>query len=676
MQNKFSKDSREVISLAVSYASEMGHIYVGTEHLLLALAETGVDKNNLNPERIRMQIYDMSLPAAKTDLTDEDMTPALQKVLSDAAAVAVGTVTPRDIFFVLIQTDCVATRMLEDDGVEIEEILLFTPRERKRQNKPKTPTLDKYAVSLTEKARRGEIDPVVGREKEEERVIRILLRRRKNNPVLIGEAGVGKTAVAESIALRIVNKTAPKEMLDKRILSLDMASVVAGTKYRGEFEEKLRSIIREATEDKTAVLFIDEIHTLAGAGAAEGAVDASNILKPALARGDIQLMGATTPKEYKRYIEKDAALSRRFQPVNINEVTVEQCKELLVSLKPNYEKHHGIIISEDALSAAAEYSSRYIHGRYLPDKAIDLIDEGASAKRMHGGGALTRKDIALLTSEMSGVPEEFISGTEDISLRVGQVLEQSIVGQRQAVRAVVNAVSRREALPQGVNKRPCSMLFYGKSGVGKTECAYALARGLCGSEKAAVCIDMAQYTDSFSASRLIGASHGYSPWGENGILTGAVKRAPFSVVVFDGIEKAHEDVINLISQILDKGFVTDSDGNEVSFSHTTVVLIQTASHASAAGFCTQPDTKQGGRVLPPAISDKIGDIIYFPPLTEDDLKKIALRQQRAGETPLSDTDIAMAVSACGGSARTLCRTVNRLARDNFIKKTTENPAEY
>lgn len=694
MQSRFSENAQRVIELAVKTASEMGHIYVGTEHLLYALAVYEKDTVFLTAGQVMEGIDRITERGEKTFLSAEDMTPALKKVLSRASERASGgrDVENTDIFISLLLSDCVATRLLEDMDIDTEDLKRALERKRRTDMSAKkdirisTPTLDRYSVSLTDKAARGEIDPVVGREREEERIIRILLRRRKNNPLLIGEAGVGKTAVAESIALRISKGELPEEMLSRRILSLDMASLVAGTKYRGEFEEKLRAVIREATEDKDAILFIDEIHTLVGAGAAEGAVDASNILKPALARGEIQLIGATTPKEFKKSIEKDSALSRRFQQVFVNEPTVEECKRVLYALKGRYEKHHGVVITHEAVTAAAEYSHRYISGRYLPDKAIDLMDEAASAKRMSGGKTVTDRDIALLTEEVSGVPVDFITGGESGTEHIEKVLRERIIGQEKAVASIVAAVRRRASRISDPSRPAGSMLFYGPHGVGKTECARALAFALGGSDKCFISIDMSQYTEQHSVSRLIGAPPGYTGSGEGGLLTEAVRRTPFCVVLFDGVEKAHPDVKNLLLQILDRGTLTDSDGLTVSFSDATVILTASLDGCSAtAGFSANGDRDGISGLLTAELTDRIEDTVRFEPLDTSSLERICAQRvrilsdtakSRGIDISLPEDAIAAAVDRCGGSARALCRAVTRLTQDAVWEKQHEKVREY
>lgn len=697
MQSRFSERAKNIIETAIRSAGEMGHIYVGTEHLLLALVLSGETSvympgaTELTEEAIRDKISMLSEQGDSTCLTPEDMTPALRRVLLRAAdAAPSGSLADeKHLLYALLSSDCVATGLLEDMDTDTDNFRKALEKQMNKKSSYKkdtrlsTPTLDRYAVSLTDKALRGEIDPVVGREAEEERIIRILLRRRKNNPLLIGEAGVGKTAVAESIALRIAKGNVPDEMRTRRILSLDMSCLVAGTKYRGEFEEKLRSVIREATDDKDVILFIDEIHTLVGAGAAEGAVDASNILKPALARGEIQLIGATTPKEFKKSIEKDGALERRFQQVYINEPSVEECKRVLMALKGRYESHHGVRITHDALAAAAEYSHRYISGRRLPDKAIDLIDEAASAKRLSGGKTVTEEDIAYLTGEVSGVPYEFISGEESTE-ETERYLADRVVGQEKAVKAVAHSVGRRHTRISEPDRPLGSMLFYGPHGVGKTECAKALAYSLCGTENSFVLIDMSEYTEPHSVSRLIGAPPGYSGYGEGGVLTEAVRKTPFCVVLFDSAEKAHPDVLALASQILDRGVLTDSDGLAVSFSHATVIFTASSESCSTIGFSEKNEKNGAEKILPAEIIDRIEDIVRFEPLDKAALRRIASGKVRKlaalsggeNEVLLSDEDILRAVDSCGGSARALCRAVTRMARDAVWEKQYKKSREY
>ena len=689
MQSRFSSRSHSIINLAVQTASDMGHIYVGTEHLLYSLVATDGFPPDLDSRDIRAGIEQLGECGEKTFLTPEDMTPAMRKILVHASenTPMEQEVEPIDIFIALLSSDCVATRLLDDMDIDTESLKKILERKKtnkmsaKKEARFSTPTLDRYSISLTEKAAAGEIDPVVGRSAEEQRVIRILLRRRKNNPLLIGEAGVGKTAVAEAIALRIASGDVPNEMKTKRILSLDMACLVAGTKYRGEFEDKLRTVIREATEDKDVILFIDEIHTMVGAGAADGAVDAANILKPALARGEIQLIGATTPKEYKRSIEKDTALARRFQTVSVSEPTVDECKAVLCALKSRYEKHHGVHIDWDALSAAAEYSHRFISGRYLPDKAIDLMDEAASAKRINGGERVTKVDIALLTQEISGVPAEFITESgETVWERVYQSLEENIIGQQKAIEAVTAAVRRRASLVSDTCRPAGSMLFYGPSGVGKTECARVLAYAMSGTGRGFISIDMSEYSEPHSVSRLIGAPPGYTGCGEGGLLTEAVRRRPFSVVLFDGVEKAHPDVKSIIYQILDKGVLTDSDGLEVSFADATVIITACAeSCASCAGFNRTPSSF-GEKSFSPELSSRVGDVIRFSALDTEALEEICEKRvqqlvsaasERGAYVSMPESALKKAVEECGGSARVLCREITRAFQDEMLKKQGE-----
>lgn len=429
MNGKFSDSARRAVFRAVERAGELGHIYVGTEHMLLGIvsdtdspAAKLLRKNRLTDERLTDRLIGIAGVGCPTFLTADDMTPALKKVLLSAGAAAResgdGTADTVHILTALLSEECVGRRLIEDEGLSPKEMMKILERQMSRENGKRdarraTPTLDRNSVSLTDRAAAGEIDPVVGREKEEERLIQILLRRRKNNPLLVGEAGVGKTAVAEALALRIAAKRVPDALIGKRLVSLDMSGLVAGTKYRGEFEEKLRAIVRETADAGDVILFIDEIHTLVGAGAAEGAVDASNILKPPLARGEIQLIGATTPREMKKTIERDAALERRFQVINVNEPNRSECERILFALRGRYEKHHGVRISDGAVRAAAYLSDRYISGRCLPDKAIDLIDEASAKKRLNGGGSVSERDIALLTEEQSGIPLDFLTRSED-----------------------------------------------------------------------------------------------------------------------------------------------------------------------------------------------------------------------------------------------------------------------
>ena len=689
MNGKFSDSARRAVFRAVERAGELGHIYVGTEHMLLGIvsdtdspAAKLLRKNRLTDERLTDRLIGIAGVGCPTFLTADDMTPALKKVLLSAGAAASesgdGTADTVHILTALLSEECVGRRLIEDEGLSPKEMIKILERQMSRENGKRdarraTPTLDRNSVSLTDRAAAGEIDPVVGREKEEERLIQILPRRRKNNPLLVGEAGVGKTAVAEALALRIAAKRVPDALIGKRLVSLDMSGLVAGTKYRGEFEEKLRAIVRETADAGDVILFIDEIHTLVGAGAAEGAVDASNILKPPLARGEIQLIGATTPREMKKTIERDAALERRFQVINVNEPNRSECERILFALRGRYEKHHGVRISDGAVRAAAYLSDRYISGRCLPDKAIDLIDEASAKKRLNGGGSVSERDIALLTEEQSGIPLDFLTRSDgDRFAELEARLRARVIGQDEAVSAVCAAV-RRSAVTLCRGSRPYgSFLFVGPSGVGKTECAKVLAESLLGSEKGFIRLDMSEYMEKHSVSRLIGAPPGYVGCGDGGLLTEAVRRNPYCVVLVDEIEKAHPDVLNLFLQILDDGRLTDSDGLGVSFANSLIIMTSNAGgKVCEAGFSRHEKTTPPG-VLSPELTDRIDEIIRFRSLSSGVLSEIGrMNAERIRAEALvkgisldiGDDCIAEAVEKCGGSARTLCRIIARGAED-------------
>ena len=616
------------------------------------------------------------------------------------------------------ETECVGIRLLHTMGINLQKLYAEVRiamgadqvqiKEELEQMKPSkdkkgtaTPTLDQYSRDLTEMARAGQLDPVVGRDHEMNRILRILSRRTKNNPCLIGEPGVGKTAIAEGLAQKIVNGEVPDQMKGKRVVVLDLSGMVAGSKYRGEFEERIKNVVREVSANKNILLFIDEIHTIIGAGGAEGALDASNILKPSLSRGEIQLIGATTIEEYRKYIEKDAALERRFQPVMVEEPTPEEALEILKGLRPYYEKHHGVQIEDEALQAAVSMSVRYINDRFLPDKAIDLIDEAASKVQLSGftgksrqpecerelAEVMRRKEEAVKAGDMDlarelhreqakleekcraekeragksrkkqnrSVTEEavadIVSGWTKIPVsqlqeeetkrlaRLESVLHKRVVGQEEAVAAVAKAIKRGRVGLKDPNRPIGSFLFLGPTGVGKTELSKALAEAVFGTEQAMIRVDMSEYMEKHSVSKLIGSPPGYVGYEEGGQLSEKVRRNPYSVLLFDEIEKAHPDVFNILLQVLDDGHITDAQGRKVDFKQTCIIMTSNAGaqaiiEPKRLGFNSGSDEKRDyeymksgvmeevKRIFRPEFLNRIDDIIVFHALTKENIRQI------------------------------------------------------
>ena len=673
MNDKFTERARSAIEKAQECAGEFGHSYVGTEHLLLGIAR---ESEGLGARVLRTAGLDEAFLAELLEKENGRGTPgaplqglsprckrAVELAAADAARLGQSYVgTEHLLMGILRQGDCTAARMLTSTGVDLNR--LYTDilerlrggesrdtarsgaKGRDRERRSETRTLDQYGRDLTELAAKGQLDPVIGRDREILRVIQILSRRSKNNPVLIGEPGVGKTAIVEGLAQRIHAGEVPEDLRSKRLITLDLTSMLAGTKYRGDFEERIKAAIEEAGKSSDVILFIDELHTIIGAGAAEGAIDAANIIKPALGRGEIRLIGATTLNEYRKYIEKDAALERRFQSVTVDEPTAEESIAIIKGLRDRYEAHHKLTITDEAVEAAVRLSSRYIADRFLPDKAIDLMDEAASRVRMgtltapdgmrviedrlraiaaekeeaikaqdyeqaailrdrereqqeelkkereswdasrSSGTSVTAEDIAAVVSGWTGVPVQSL--TEDESqrlLHMEDVLHRRLVGQDEAVTAVSKAI-RRGRVGLKDPKRPVgSFLFLGPTGVGKTELCKALAEAVFGDENAMIRLDMSEYMEKHTVSKLIGSPPGYVGYDEGGQLTEKVRRKPYSVVLFDEIEKAHPDVMNILLQILDDGRVTDAHGKTVNFENTVIVMTTNAGSAvsSAAG---------------------------------------------------------------------------------------------
>ncbi|MGL5754968.1 MAG: ATP-dependent Clp protease ATP-binding subunit [Paraclostridium sp.] len=607
--DKFTKNAQQVIDISITCAKEFGHRVVGTEHILLGLVkqkkgiaskiliELGIEDSELS--KLIIDIYGIGI----NDNTDDVfLSPRSKSILDTSFMFANGfksnIVDTEHILLALVQEEgSLAVKILEKKGInkqvlvksiaeyiDIEYDIGFNREiiesEEINKEKPKIPTLEKYAINLNDYAKQNKIDPLIGRENELHRIVQILSRRTKNNPILIGDPGVGKTAIIEGLAVKIENKEVPKSLLNKTIYNLEIGGMLAGAKYRGEFEERIKKVLDEVMGAKEIILFIDEMHTIVGAGATgENSMDASNILKPVLSRGDIQVIGATTIDEYRKSIEKDVALERRLQPIIVEEPNKEDAIKILKGLKEKYENHHNVKITEDAIKTAVELSSRYITDRYLPDKAVDIIDESASRVRIDNDKK--QKDILLVTSEIvsevvglwTGIPVNKLVKSEcNKLLNLEEILHGRIIGQDEAVSAVSKAIRRsRSGLKDP--KRPIgSFLFLGPTGVGKTELCKAIAEAHFGDENQIIRIDMSEYMEKHSVSRLIGSPPGYIGHDDGGQLTESVRRHPYSVVLFDEIEKGHEDVFNILLQILDEGRLTDSKGRTVDFKNTVIIM--------------------------------------------------------------------------------------------------------
>ena len=729
MMPRYTKKAETALHLAELAAKEFRQNYIGTEHILLGLLRerTGVAANvmfdnGVEEGQVIEMIRDLIAPENLLALKERDgYSPRSKKILEESArqaerfkADAVGT--EHILLAIIKEGENVAARLLNTMGIQMQKLYVDTlvamgqdgglykedlSRQNRGKQKSETPTLDQYSRDLTALAKNGELDPVIGREDEIKRVIQILSRRTKNNPCLVGEPGVGKTAIAEGLALRIVAEEVPDTVKKKRVVTLDLSGMVAGSKYRGEFEERIKKVIAEVREDGNIILFLDEIHTIIGAGGAEGAIDASNILKPSLARGEIQLIGATTIAEYRKYIEKDAALERRFQPVTVEEPGEEEAVRILKGICYKYEEHHGVKISEEAIEAAVKLSNRYINDRNLPDKAIDLIDEAASAIRLRGmhvpqkikqmeqeirnmdlqiersikfeafsqageikqkQDALIRKynravdkheqqlrerelvvqenDIAEVVSVWTKIPLQKLAEKEsERLLKLESILHQRVIGQEEAVSAVARAMRRGRVGLQDPNRPIGSFLFLGPTGVGKTELSKALAEAMFGSENALIRVDMSEYMEPHSVSKMIGSPPGYVGFDEGGQLSEKVRRNPYSVVLFDEIEKAHPDVFNILLQVLDDGHITDSKGRKVSFKNTIMIMTSNAGAQRIVdpknlGFAVEESEKKSyekmksgvmeevKRLFKPEFINRIDEIMVFHPLNKENMKEI------------------------------------------------------
>ena len=736
MRNKFTKQAQTALTLAKAAAIDFELGYIGTEHLLLGLlSETEgaagrvLEEFQVDGKKLVELIDKLVTPAEVGNVTEIEMkpvySPRTEKVLESAVAEAQNSGcekagTEHLLLAMLRETDCVGTRLLYTMGVNIQKLYAAVLgamgydnesiqeefQAAKAMQNPggsPTPALDQYSRDLTQMAAEGKLDPVVGREKEISRLIQILSRRTKNNPCLVGEPGVGKTAIAEGLAQRILAGSVPETIKDKRLVVLDLSGMVAGSKYRGEFEERIRKVVDEVRENQGILLFIDELHTIIGAGGAEGALDASNILKPSLSRGELQIIGATTLEEYRKYIEKDAALERRFQPVTVEEPSEEEAYEILKGLRPYYERHHKDEILDEALEAAVKMSVRYINDRFLPDKAIDLIDEAASKVQLSGyqasseiedlsreiqeilqekeraiktgylslakecqekqkeaearleqlqvkeekknqrkSGKVDEKAVASIVSDWTKIPVQRL--TEGETRRLAQLekeLHKRVIGQEEAVHAVSQAVKRGRVGLKDPNRPIGSFLFLGPTGVGKTELSKALAQAVFGSEQAMIRVDMSEYMEKHSVSKLIGSPPGYVGYDEGGQLSEKVRRNPYSVILFDEIEKAHPDVFNILLQVLDDGHITDSKGRKVSFKNTVLIMTSNAGAQRIVdpknlGFATEKsETKdyekmksgvmeEVRRLFKPEFLNRIDEIMVFHTLNKEEIRKIVL----------------------------------------------------
>ena len=745
----FTEKANKALNLAIESAEEMRHNYVGTEHILYGLvkegsgvAATALNECGVTEDALREKLESINGTMSLVELTPDDFTPRTKRVLRAAVIISSKTGytyvgTEHLLLAILSESDSYAVAFLEELGVSVERLAQavskgmqggadegfggFENESAPNGSQKGGSALDKFGRDLTQAAKNGEIDPVIGREKEIQRVIQILSRRTKNNPVLIGEPGVGKTAVAEGLALEIAKGNVPEILKDKRVVSLDLTGMVAGAKYRGDFEERIKAAIDEVKKSKNTILFIDELHTIVGAGAAEGSADAANILKPSLARGDFQVIGATTLNEYRKYIEKDAALERRFQPVKVGEPTPEQAVQILKGLRDSYEAHHKVKITDEAINAAVTLSSRYIADRYLPDKAIDLIDEGASKVRLASltspdnvkeledeiadyekekasaineqdferaarlrdeqkelqtklddakkkwqeqqkgnSGEVTAEDIAKIVSEWTGIPVVQLTKEEsERLLNMENVLHERVIGQSEAVTAIAKAI-RRGRVGLKDPKRPVgSFIFLGPTGVGKTELCKALAEAMFGDENAMLRLDMSEYMEKHTVSKLIGSPPGYVGFEEGGQLTEKVRRKPCSVVLFDEIEKAHPDVFNMLLQILEDGRLTDSQGRTVDFKNTVIIMTSNVGarliteKQSSLGFNSENEnveesekkdikelvTGELRKVFRPEFLNRVDDIIVFNKLNKDEIKQIAVKMLKTLENRLDKMNI-------------------------------------
>lgn len=785
MSNRFTQKAQYALNQALATAQEMGHTYVGTEHILMGLLLTQdsiasriLTERGVSAESTKELIASSVGTGSPSSVSAADMTPMTKKVIEESAFVSarmshnyIGT--EHLLLAIISETESFANKLIRAQNASIADIkndLLeyfgasfeeergeMSPKTAAKGDKdsiPGAPTLSKFGTNLCKLAKDGRIDPIIGRDNETERVIQILSRRTKNNPCLIGEPGVGKTAVVEGLAQRIADGAVPENLRDKIIVTLDISSMVAGAKYRGEFEERMKGVMEEVAKDPRIILFVDEIHTIIGAGGAEGAVDAANIIKPALARGALQLIGATTIDEYRKHIEKDAALERRFQSVMVGEPTPEEAVQILMGLRDKYEAHHKLKISDEAIEAAVQLSVRYIGDRFLPDKAIDLIDEAASRLRIKGftptpevkeleeklRGVTAEKEEAILgedyeraaklrdnekalqeqiasTRKDSGQAADTVVGRSDIEdiitawtgipvkklageesermLNLDKLLRERIIGQDAAVDAVAKAIRRGRTGLKDPNRPVGSFIFLGPTGVGKTELTKALADVMFGDENAMIRVDMSEYMEKHSTSKMIGSPPGYVGYDEGGQLTEKIRRHPYSVVLFDEIEKAHPDVFNILLQILEDGILTDAQGRRVDFKNTVIIMTSNVGAGSIVepkklGFA--PDRDNGDtdmrrdvmdalkRTFRPEFLNRVDEIVIFNKLTDTDIQKIAglmLREVaariEAQGIHIAFDDAVTAMLAKEGfdpvyGARPLRRAIVRKIEDSFSEE--------
>ena len=722
----FSRTAARTVRTALVLAGRQGCCQADTGHLLLALVQTarGSAADFLRRKRVTTTAL-ANCSAARAEgaprrLHRCDLAPELRKamefaVLGAHAASAARAENEHLLCAMLEDSTCTASRWMLSLGVELPQAarecrqlsgqLVLPAQPRMATSRTGRPS-EKYGRDLTRLAQEGRLDPVLCRDSELERMVEILCRRQKNNPCLLGEPGVGKSALAEALAQRIASGQITPALRGKRVLSLDMASMVAGTKYRGDFEERFKNLLEELYRDRSTILFIDEIHIIAGAGAAEGAIDAASILKPMLARGEIQLIGATTPEEYRKTIQKDSALERRFGRVMVEEPTPTAAETILAGLMPRYERYHGVAIPSTAIHAAVELSVRYLPGRYLPDKAIDLLDEAAAARRIAENSsekkALTPADIARVVSKASGVPAERVGEAERERLaQLEQRLAAEVIGQPRAVASVAAAI-RRSRTGLRENNRPIgAMLFLGPTGVGKTQLARTLAKGWFGSEKALLRFDMSEYMERHTVARLIGAPPGYVGHDEGGQLTEAVRRRPYSVVLFDEIEKAHSDIQNLLLQILEDGTLTDAQGRRADFSNTIILLTSNlgarclAGQTAPMGFGAagaekdrrgQQAIREAREFFRPELMGRLDETVLFDPLGPEQLAGIADRllcelEERAAGQGYTLRHTAAAAKALAGDkvppygARELRRTVSRAVEQALADRIADGTAQ-
>ena len=739
--NGFTSKANVALNLAVEVAESLGHTYIGSEHLLIGLLREGsgtgaslLKEKGVTASEIEEVLQITVGKSSRTVLSPDRFTPRAKKIIEMSLTVAramgntfVGT--EHLLISILEENENYAVKFLNEIGIDTARLLIDLERASgnavsvneksdKVKTKSNTPTTDQFGRDLTAEAKSGKLDPVIGRSKEIDRLIQTLMRRTKNNPCLIGESGVGKTAVAEGLAIKIADGEVPEILKDKRIISLDLTGMVAGTKYRGDFEDRIKNTVAEVKKAGNVILFIDELHTIVGAGSAEGSTDAANMLKPALSRGEIQVIGATTLDEYRKFIEKDAALERRFQPLNVGEPDFEATIGILRGLRDRYEAHHKVRISDGAINAAVDLSSKYINDRYLPDKAIDLIDEAASRVRLrlmtapidlkeiedelkhisdeksaavkaqnfeeaarlrdkelektaelgklkstwhedseHRSGEVTEEEIAAIVSSWTGIPITSLTEEESEKLiKLEGLLQNRVIGQDEAVSAVAKAIRRGRVGIKDPKRSIGSFIFLGPTGVGKTELCRALAEAMFGTENAIIKLDMSEYMEKHTVSKLIGSPPGYVGYDEAGQLTEKIRRKPYSVILFDEIEKAHPDIFNMLLQILEDGVLTDSHGRKVSFKNAVIIMTsnigaKSITESRSFGFNDgQNDSEKSAKnevmkalknTFSPEFINRVDDIIIFRKLSQEDIEKIAVNMLRQLSVRVADMGITV-----------------------------------